>query len=58
MRTCLLATSKDGTERRGDTYMSNQDLEVSTAGVVVALGRALSLAALFERMQMAECEVC
>jgi hypothetical protein len=38
--------------------MSNKDLEVSTAGVVVALGRALSLAALFERMQMAECEVC
>ena len=38
--------------------MCNKDLEVSTAGVVVALERALSLAALFERMQMAECEVC
>ena len=40
--------------------MSNKDLEVSTAGVAVALGGLcrLSLAALFERMQMAECEVC
>ena len=44
-------------EARGDLN-EQQRSGGSTAGIVVALGRALSLAALFERMQMAECEVC